>query len=225
MASSITTRNQDLPASGLIWTPFLVLCLIGAAAALRRILVLLLPPTTAGPAPLQALDTAFAARRILTLIHLFPALAFVIILPAWFLRRVRERASLHRGVTIALFVLGPVIGVTALLLSVNPFGGLTEQSAVLFYDALFLFSLTRAFVAFLSHQAETHRRWMMRAIAVILGVATTRPVMGVFFATASRTHLAPQQFFGIAFWIGFTITFVAGEWYLRTHPVQAHQPT
>jgi len=43
MASSITTRNQDLPASRLIWTPFLVLCLIGAAAALRRILVLLLP--------------------------------------------------------------------------------------------------------------------------------------------------------------------------------------
>ena len=224
MASSITTRNQDLPASRLIWTPFLVLCLIGAAAALRRILVLLLPPSAVGPPPLQALDTAFAARRTLTLIHLFPALAFVIILPAWFSRRIRAREDLHRRVTVTLFGLGAVIGVSALLLNLNPYGGLTEQSAVLFYDGLFLFSLTRAFVAFVSHQAETHRRWMMRAIAVILGVATTRPVMGVFFATAARTHLAPQQFFGIAFWIGFTVTFVAGEWYLRTHPVQVHQP-
>jgi hypothetical protein len=223
MATSITTRNQDSPASGLIWTPFLILCLIGAAAALRRILVLLLPPSAAGPAPLQALDTAFAARRSLTLIHLFPALAFVIILPAWFSRRIRQQEGPHRSVTIALFVLGTVIGISALLLNANPYGGLTEQSAVFFYDGLFLFSLARAFVAFLSHKAEEHRRWMMRAIAVILGVATTRPVMGAFFATASRTHLAPQQFFGIAFWIGFTVTFVAGEWYLRTHPAHVHQ--
>ncbi len=176
------------------------------------------------PAPLQALDAAFAARKTLTLIHLFPALAFVIILPGWFSRRIRAQEDIHRRVTLSLFGFGAVIGISALLLNVNPYGGLTEQSAVLFYDGLFLFSLVRAFVAFVSHQAETHRRWMMRAIAVILGVAATRPVMGVFFATAPRTHLAPQQFFGIAFWIGFTVTFVAGEWYLRTHPVPSHQP-
>jgi len=60
---------------------------------------------------------------------------------------------------------------------------------------------------------------MMRAIAVLLGIAATRPVMGVFFATASRTHLTPHQFFGIAFWIGFTSTFLAGELYLRKHRV------
>jgi hypothetical protein len=28
--------------------------------------------------------------------------------------------------------------------------------------------------------------------------------MGVFFATSFLTHLKPQQFFGIAFWIGFS---------------------
>jgi hypothetical protein len=59
---------------------------------------------------------------------------------------------------------------------------------------------------------------MMRAIAVLLGIATTRPVMGVFFATESVTHLGPQQFFGTAFWIGFTATYIAGEAYLRSHP-------
>ena len=63
-----------------------------------------------------------------------------------------------------------------------------------------------------------HRTWMMRAIAVLLGIATTRPVMGVFFATESVTHLQPQQFFGTAFWIGFTATYIAGEAYLRSHP-------
>jgi hypothetical protein len=183
----------------------------------------LLLPASAGSAPpaMQALDAHFITHRALLLAHLFPALAFVLILPAWFSRRIRARADLHRRVTVALFVLGGVIGVTALLISGNPVGGLREGSAVLLYDAIFLFSLARALVAFISHERETHRRWMMRAIAVILGVAATRPVMGVFFATASRTHMTPHDFFGIAFWIGFTVTFVAGELYLRTHPAAA----
>jgi hypothetical protein len=29
--------------------------------------------------------------------------------------------------------------------------------------------------------------------------------MAVFFATSPLTHLGPHQFFGIAFWIGFSI--------------------
>src|ERR1035441_11074087 len=40
------------------------------------------------------------------------------------------------------------------------------------------------------------------------GIATTRPVMGIFFATSRLTHLMPHEFFGIAFWIGFTTTLV-----------------
>ena len=57
---------------------------------------------------------------------------------------------------------------------------------------------------------------MLRAIAILLGIATTRPVMGVFFATSRLTHLTPQQFFGIAFWIGFSINTLAMELWLRT---------
>ena len=41
--------------------------------------------------------------------------------------------------------------------------------------------------------------------------------MGVFFATSRLTHLTPSQFFGIAFWIGFSInTFLAIEIWLRS---------
>jgi hypothetical protein len=57
---------------------------------------------------------------------------------------------------------------------------------------------------------------MLRSIAVLLGIATTRPVMGVFFATSRVTHLTPQQFFGIAFWIGFSINTLVMELWLRT---------
>jgi hypothetical protein len=57
---------------------------------------------------------------------------------------------------------------------------------------------------------------MTRAIGILLGIATTRPIMGIFFATSPLTHLAPSQFFGIAFWIGFSINTVAVESWLRS---------
>lgn len=207
-------------ASALIWTPFLLLCLIAAAAAIRRTVILALPPNPAPSSPNAALDAVFAARKGLTLAHIVPALGFVALLPFWFAQRIRLRPALHRRITLALFVLGVIVGLTAIPMSARPVGGITEQSAALLYDALFLFFLARAVLAFRAGEAAAHRTWMMRAIAVLLGIATTRPVMGVFFATQRLTHLRPDQFFGIAFWIGFTTTYLAGELYLRWHPQQ-----
>jgi len=59
------------------------------------------------------------------------------------------------------------------------------------------------------------RRWLIRAIAILLGIAVTRPVMGIFFATSPLTHLWLQQFFGIAFCIGFGTSSLLGEMWLR----------
>jgi len=49
---------------------------------------------------------------------------------------------------------------------------------------------------------------MIRAYAVGLGVATTRPIVGAFFAFR---RLTPHEFFGIAFWLGFATTFMMAE--------------
>jgi hypothetical protein len=81
-------------------------------------------------------------------------------------------------------------------------GGWVERSAVLFFNSLVLFSLFRAW--HLRREPVLTLRWMTRAIAVLLDIATTRP-MRTFFANSSVTHLSPEQFFGIAFWIGFSI--------------------
>ena len=200
--------------SAAVWTPFLLLCLIAVAAVVRRFVVLMLPPA-ADPTGLEA---GFASQKTLTLAHILPALALVLLLPFWFSQRVRARPPVHRNITHALFVLGLVVGLTAISMSFHPVGGVTEQSASLSFDALLLFSLVRAWMAFRLHDTARHRVWMLRAVSVLLGIATTRPVMGVFFATRPLTGLTPHQFFGIAFWIGFTITWLAGEAYLRTHP-------
>jgi Predicted membrane protein (DUF2306) len=218
MNDSVATVKSGSASSILLWPLFLLLCLIGTGAAVRRIVVLITPQAGAAGSQMNILDAAFASRKMLTLCHIVPALLFVLLLPAWFLRRVRSRPKLHHRLTCTLFLLGAVVGVTALLLSLHPFGGLNESTAAILYDCLFLFSLARAWVTLRRGELELHRRWMIRAVAVLLGIATTRPVMAIFFATASITHLQPQQFFGTAFWIGFTATYIAGEAYLRSFP-------
>jgi hypothetical protein len=40
--------------------------------------------------------------------------------------------------------------------------------------------------------------------------------MGIFFATMRLTHLQPQQFFGLAFWIGFSINTIAVQLWRRS---------
>jgi hypothetical protein len=96
---------------------------------------------------------------------------------------------------------------------------------VLLFNSLFLFSLARAYGYMRQGEPLLKRHWMTRAVGVLLGIATTRPVMGVFFATSRWTHLEPRQFFGIAFWIGFSINTIAVELWLhsRGHQSQAER--
>ena len=59
--------------------------------------------------------------------------------------------------------------------------------------------------------------------AVALGAATTRPIMAVFFATSRLTGLTPEQFFAPAMWLGFVLTCLAGDAWIRyAHSGTAH---
>jgi hypothetical protein len=109
-------------------------------------------------------------------------------------------------------------------MSTHAVGGWLERSAVLVFNTWFTFSLGRAYWFRLCNERSRKREWMTRAVGILLGIATTRPIMGGFFATASRTHLGPGQFFGIAFWIGFSINATATELWLHSkRHAQLHQ--
>lgn len=191
--------------------------LIAVAVVIRRVVALALP-AKGGSSPTAALDAVFASHAALTLAHILPALAFVVVAPLFYLRATRDSAWPAR----LLYPLGAIVGVTAFAMSAYAVGGWVERSAVLLFNSIFLAALGRSYAAQRLGDSTAQRRWMTRAIAVLLGIATTRPVMGVFFATRAITHLSPAQFFGLAFWIGFSINTLGIEIWLRRHSQPAH---
>jgi hypothetical protein len=193
------------------------LCTVIAVAVVLRRLFALAVPSQSGPPQLLALDAAFRSHAALTLAHILPALAFVLVAPFVFLRRFGHAAWPER----LIFPLGFVVGGTAYAMTGYAIGGWIERSAVLFFNTLFLYSLARAFWYARQDEELPKLTWLVRAVGILLGIATTRPVMGVFFATSPLTHLEPRQFFGIAFWIGFSINTVAVELWLRSRSGQS----
>lgn len=190
---------------------FWLCILVAIAVVLRRLLALGHVPSYTEPPDLQGLDLFFRSHASLTYAHIVVALVFVCILPLIYWNRTR----LWQPVRIAFYLLGLIVGLTAFGMAAHPVGGVVEGSAVAVFNLLFLFSLMQSFRAWRIGDAIADRRWTLRATAIVLGIATTRPVMGVFFATARLTGWTPHQFFGFAFWIGFTINTVVMELVLR----------
>jgi hypothetical protein len=194
--SASASREEQSP----LWVRigFWACTAIAVAVVIRRIFALAFPPRSAPP-QLAVLDSFFASHAALTLAHIIPALAFVLIAPFVVFRAHAQTAWQGKFL-----------------------GGWIERSAVLFFNSLFLLSLLRAHLYRRANDLAGERRWLLRAIVILLGIATTRPVMGVFFATSPLTHLTPSQFFGIAFWIGFSINTCVIELWLR---MQARKDT
>ena len=186
-------------------------CIVIAVAVALRRFVALVHPSQTSPAAMAALDAAFASHAALTFVHIISATAFVLVAPLVVFRA--AKSGLWERL---LFPLGAVVGITAYAMSVPAFGGWVERSAVLFFNSVFLFSMARAYWYARAGESFQKMRWLSRAVGILLGIATTRPVMGIFFATSRWTHLEPRQFFGVAFWIGFSINTIIVEVWLRS---------
>ena len=197
---------------------FWICVLIGAAAVLRRLFALAVP-AQGGPPQLVGLDQGFASHTGLTLAHIVPAILFVLLAPFG----VFSRFSGLRWPERILFPLGAVVGLTAYGMTAYSIGGWTERVAIYLFETLFLYSLARAFLYRQHGQVALKRRWLLRSVAILLGIGTARPVMGVFFATSRFTHLTPSEFFGIAMWAGFSINLLVFELWIRSADRRALQ--
>src|SRR5262245_27582798 len=217
---------------GMLWRTSLFLVLIGVLAVVRRTVHFLPilfnryrpPAATSNPVAEQflALDDIFARYPVLTLIHILPALLFLVLGSLQFNQTFRERhLRWHRWNGRVLLICGMTVGMSALVMSfgMQAIGGVNQAAATTLFALFFLFALGKAFRHIQRREIHLHREWMIRAFAIGLAVATIRPIVAIFFATSRFSGLTPYDFFGTAFWIGFVLHLVAAEvWIQRTRP-------
>jgi uncharacterized membrane protein len=210
-------------AARFLWIAVIILAVIGVAATTRRVLVLFWPTVFAGKyPPAAAMDKGFAQHVALTLAHIIPGALFLVLAPLQFVPAIRTKhLNKHRWLGRILVVSAFVIGISALVMTYTMnIGGANETAATTLFGILFLLCLIKACWHIRRKEVAQHREWMIRTFAIGLGIATTRPIVGMFFAFRKLT---PHEFFGIAFWLGFTMTFLAAEaWidYTRQRTIQ-----
>lgn len=198
-----------------------LLVVIAVAVVVRRSLIIaeVLSPTVH---PIYGVfDGEFARRPFITFLHILPAALFIILAPLQFVGRIRAKyLRWHRWSGRLLVILGFIIGVSALVMAFTmSIGGANETAATAVFAVLFLFALGKAFYHVRRGEIARHREWMIRMFAIALAVATVRPIVGMFFACS---NLSPHEFFGIAFWLGFTIHLIAAEvWINYTRPLNS----
>jgi len=126
--------------------------------------------------------------------------------------------QVHRWSGRIFLTASAVVGITGLTMALGEtIGGVDEKAAVILFGSFFLIALGKALWHALKREFAQHREWMIRGYAIGLAV-------GTFFAAAvMRGHTPePKEFFGTAFWIGFTLQTIAAEiWINYTRPMTA----
>ena len=176
-------------------------------------------------------DDDFAQRYVahpwLGYLHIAPGVVYLLGAPLQLSRRFRTKHyTVHRRLGRVLLSGALLSGVLALVFGLlHSWGGALEACAALVFGAWFVTCLVLAFRAIRRDDVLHHRRWMIRAFAVGIGIGTIRIWIGIFTPIAISRNggtedltLPDASTFGLAFWLAFTMHVALGEWWLRRTP-------
>ncbi len=159
-------------------------------------------------------------------LHIAPGVVYLLGATLQLSRRFRTRHyDVHRRLGRVLLACALLSGVFALLFGV-PFawGGSGEAAATVVFGTWFIACLVLAFRAIRRDDVPQHRRWMIRAFAVAVGIGTIRIWVGIFEGveqgrSGGTSPAAPDHaMFAVAFWLAFSMHVLIGEWWLRRTP-------
>jgi uncharacterized membrane protein YozB (DUF420 family) len=162
-------------------------------------------------------DSRFAAHPFLTLLHVGPGALFLLLAPLQFIGGIRRRyPAVHRWSGRLLAVIAICVALPALFFGLGaPIGGAGEQAAIAVFGGLFLFAIVRAWIAIREKQEAVHREWMIRAFALAIAIAVIRVVGAAVDITLTPAGVRPPVIFVIALWIGWPLTILAAELWIR----------
>jgi uncharacterized membrane protein len=172
--------------------------------------------TGTAPEP-EDFEARYVAHPWLAYLHMTPGVLYLLGAPLQLSERFRTKHyTAHRRLGRVLVTAGLLSVSLALIFGLRfPWGGTLEALATVVFGSWFLACLLLAVRAIRRGHVSIHRRWMIRAFAVGLGVGTIRIWIGLLFGTGL---LGFHDSFAAAFWIGLSLHALAGEWWIRTTP-------
>lgn len=159
----------------------------------------------------ELFEARYLEHPVIAAIHMFCGIAFILFAPLQFNSTFRRKhLNTHRRLGRVLLLCAFIAGIYGMIsiIALPVFGGLASASAAWFFGTLFLFSLGRAFWCIRQKQINQHREWMIRSLAIALGVGTQRVIIFIFIASGSY---GLEQVFGPAQWLGFAFNAVIAE--------------
>ena len=178
-------------------------------------------------AELDRVDHRYANHPVVTLLHVLPGAVLLVLMPLQFSPRVRNRfITFHRWSGRFLLLTSMVVVPAGLFFGVGmPWGGAGEAVGVTLAGALFLVSVSLAFLAIRKGDVARHREWMVRAFAIAIGISTVRVVGLVFDVTLTAAGVRPPAVFVLSIWTGWLLTIgVAETWIRYTRPARLVRP-
>ena len=186
--------------------------LIGLSILVLLIFAVIRVIDTYGGAPPRSLfEARYLQSPVISAIHMFSGIIFVLLAPLQFIPKLRARhLGVHRVMGRVLICCALIAGfygiVAAVVLPV--FGGLASETASWFFGTIFIFALLRAFWCVRNRKIAQHREWMIRAFALALGVGAQRIILGILIASTDYTLV---DAFGPGLWMGFGFNLILAE--------------
>lgn len=222
----------------LVWTSLITLALIGVVSVVGRLAfpadaaariepfrawVLALfaqydPIAGERAGTIAAFDGSFGAHRVAAALHVASGGLVVLLVPLQLWRGLRTRhPAVHRWLGRVTLGASLPMTMTALYFGLLfPFAGLIEAVGMALGCSWFVLASTRAVLAIRRRDVGTHREWMLRAMAVPLGVSTMRIIGPALELTLVERGLGPRVLFQLTIWIGWAVTLSAAEVWIRT---------
>jgi len=162
-------------------------------------------------------ESRYVAHPWLAYLHMTPGVLYLLGAPLQLSQRIRTKHyTLHRRLGRVLVTAALLSVVLALVFGLRfPWGGPVQALATAVFGCWFLICLLLAVLAIRRGDVVNHRRWMIRAFAAGIAVGTIRIWIGLFLASGLLNF---HDSFAAAFWIGFSLHVLAGEWWVRTTP-------
>jgi uncharacterized membrane protein len=198
------------------------LVVIVLASFVKR-LVIDMPNIAAGTLPADAFDHRYVTHPWLAYLHITPGVLYLLLAILQLTYRFRSRHYVtHRRLGRIAAGAAMVSGVFAVIFGgLFAFGGPAEGSAALVFSLWLLVCVVVAVRAIRRGDIVRHRRWMIRAFAIGVGVGTVRIWLVLFEGLGLLDF---KSAFGPAFWIGFSLHAVAAELWLRARPNPPEMP-